>query len=119
MRASSPHPADQRRQPGDRVLVLVSISGKRVKRHQSAYPISKHALKGLCQAMGNEGWGQGIGVTAIGPSWVATDMAAAVTALPGEARTQADDIAALTSQLLQLPDSDVPLELAVSCQRES
>jgi len=102
--------------------VLVSMSGKRVKRHQSAYPISKHALKGLCQAMRNEGWGQGIGVTAIGPSWVATDMAtdmaAAVTALPREARTQADDIATLTSQLLQLADSDV-LELAVSCQRES
>ncbi len=90
-----------------------------MKRHQSAYPISKFALMGLCQAMRNEGWGQSIGVTAIGPSWVATDMAAAVTALPGEARTQADDIAALTSQLLQLPDSDVPLELAVSCQRES
>ena len=70
---------------------------------------------GLCQTMRNDGWDQGIRVTAICPSWVNTDMAAAVQAMPAEAMSQPGDIAALTSQL---PNSCVPFELAVSCNLE-
>jgi NAD(P)-dependent dehydrogenase (short-subunit alcohol dehydrogenase family) len=102
-----------------RIVVLVSMSGKRSKGRFAAYPASKFALMGLCQTMRNEGWEQGIRVTAICPGWVNTDMAAAVQALPADAMTQPADIAALTSQLLQLPNSCVPFELAMNCVLES
>jgi NAD(P)-dependent dehydrogenase (short-subunit alcohol dehydrogenase family) len=102
-----------------RVVVLVSMSGKRSKGRLACYTASKFALMGLCQTMRNEGWEQGIRVTAICPSWVNTDMAAAVNALPATAMTQPDDLAALTSQLLTLPNSCVPFELAVNCTLEA
>ncbi len=101
-----------------RLVVLVSMSGKRAKGRLAGYTASKFALMGLCQTMRNEGWEQGIRVTAICPSWVNTDMAAAVQAMPADAMTQPNDIAALTAQLLQLPNSCVPFELAVSCNLE-
>ncbi len=101
-----------------RVVVLVSMSGKRSKGRLAGYTASKFALMGLCQTMRNEGWEQGIRVTALCPSWVNTDMAAAVNALPKEAMSQPGDIASLTEQLLELPNSCVPFELAVSCNLE-
>ena len=101
-----------------RIVVLVSMSGKRSKGRLAGYTASKFALMGLCQTMRNEGWEQGIRVTAICPSWVNTDMAAAVQAMPAEAMTQPGDIATLTAQLLELPNSCVPFELAVSCNLE-
>ena len=101
-----------------RLVVLVSMSGKRSKGRLAGYTASKFALMGLCQTMRNEGWEQGIRVTAICPSWVNTDMAAAVQAMPAEAMTQPGDIAAITGQLLEMPNSCVPFELAVSCNLE-
>ena len=102
-----------------RIVVLVSMSGKRSKGRLAGYTASKFALMGLCQTMRNEGWEQGIRVTAICPSWVNTDMAAAVNAMPKEAMSQPADIAALTAQLLELPNSCVPFELAVNCNLET
>ena len=102
-----------------RIVVLVSMSGKRSKGRLAGYTASKFALMGLAQTMRNEGWEQGIRVSAICPSWVNTDMAAAVNAMPKAAMTQPQDIAALTSQLLQLPNSCVPFELALNCNLES
>jgi NAD(P)-dependent dehydrogenase (short-subunit alcohol dehydrogenase family) len=73
----------------------------------------------LCQSMRNEGWDAGIRVTAICPGWVNTRMASRVTALPAEAMTQPEDLAALTSQLLRLPASAVPFELTINCVLET
>lgn len=102
-----------------RVVVLVSMSGKRSKGRLAAYTASKFALMGLCQTMRNEGWEQGIRVSAICPGWVNTAMAAAVTAIPREAMTQPQDLASLTAELLRLPNSCVPFELAVNCGLET
>ena len=102
-----------------RIQVLVSMSGKRVKGRMAGYPVSKFALMGLCQSMRNEGWDQGIRVTAICPSWVNTDMARAVTAVEPDAMTQPDDLASLSSTLLRLPDASVPFELAMNCTLET
>jgi NAD(P)-dependent dehydrogenase (short-subunit alcohol dehydrogenase family) len=101
-----------------RVIVLVSMSGKRVKGSLAAYPASKFALMALCQTMRHEGWSAGIRVTAICPGWVNTTMAAAVTAVSPEAMTQPEDLATLTSTLLRLPAAAVPFELAVNCVLE-
>ena len=94
------------------------MSGKRSKGRLAAYTTSKFALLGLCQTMRNEGWEAGIRVTAICPGWVNTDMAAAVQAIPAEAMTQPQDIAALSAELLRLPNSAVPFELAINCTLE-
>lgn len=116
VRAAWPHLAAHGQ---GRVVVLVSMSGKRSKGRLAGYTASKFALMGLCQTMRNEGWEQGIRVTAVCPSWVNTDMAAGVSSLPKPAMTQPQDLAALTSQLLTLPNSCVPFELAVNCTLEA
>jgi len=102
-----------------RILLLASMSGRRVKGRLAAYSASKFALLGLCQAMRNEGWEAGIRVTAICPSWVNTAMAAEVQAMPPEAMTQPEDLAASVAHLLSLPATAVPFEYNLSCQLES
>lgn len=102
-----------------RLVMLVSMSGKRVKGRLAAYGVSKFALLGLCQAMRNEGWESGIRVTALCPGWVNTAMAAAVSSIDKQAMTQPEDLAATVAHLLCLPASAVPFELAVNCLLES
>lgn len=102
-----------------RIQVLVSMSGKRCKGKLAGYSASKFALLGLCQAMRNEGWDQGIRVTAICPGWVNTDMAMGLSPLAPELMTQPGDLACLCAQLLDLPASAVPFELAVNATLEA
>ena len=65
-----------------RIIVLVSMSGKRSKSNLASYSMSKFALMSLCQTMRNEGWNKGIRVTAICPGWVNTDMAKEINQFP-------------------------------------
>ena len=102
-----------------RIQVLVSMSGKRVKGMMAGYPVSKFALMGLCQSMRNQGWNEGIRVTAICPSWVSTDMAASTASLDPDAMTDPRDLASLSSTLLQLPNQSVPFELSLNCSFET
>ena len=102
-----------------RIQVLVSMSGKRVKGMMAGYPVSKFALMGLCQSMRNQGWNQGIRVTAICPSWVSTDMAVSTSPIDPEAMTHPRDLASLSSTLLQLPNQSVPFELSLNCSFEA
>jgi len=102
-----------------RIQVLVSMSGKRSKGRMAGYPVSKFALMALCQTMRNEGWDAGIRVTAFCPSWVNTDMASAISSVPPEAMTQPQDIAELSSTLLQLPNASIPFELMLNCNLEA
>ena len=101
-----------------RIQVLVSMSGKRVKGQMAGYPVSKFALMGLCQSMRNTGWDQGIRVTALCPSWVNTDMAHEVSRVSAVEMTQPSDLAALSSQLLALPNAAIPFEVALNCALE-
>lgn len=101
-----------------RILMLVSMSGRRVKGRLAAYSASKFGLMGLCQAMRNEGWEAGIRVTAICPGWVNTAMASGVQAIRPEAMTQPEDLAATAAHLLALPAAAVPFEFSVSCLLE-
>jgi len=102
-----------------RIVFMVSMSGKRSKGNLAGYSSSKFALMSLCQTIRNEGWGHGIKVTAICPSWVNTDMAAGVKSIPKANMTQPGDIASLTFNLLDLPDSCVPFELLINCNLEN
>ncbi|WP_353291290.1 SDR family NAD(P)-dependent oxidoreductase [Synechococcus sp. M16CYN] len=101
-----------------RIQVFVSMSGKRVKGRMTGYSVSKFALMALCQSMRNEGWERGIRVTALCPSWVNTDMANGQSHISRDAMTQPDDLAMLSSNLLTLPNTAVPFELALNCSLE-
>ena len=98
-----------------RIIVLVSMSGKRSKGNLSGYSMSKFALMSLCQTMRNEGWDKGIRVSTINPGWVNTDMAANVESLPKDKMTQPQDIASLVSKILTLPNTCVPFEVNLNC----
>ncbi|MBW3041661.1 SDR family NAD(P)-dependent oxidoreductase [Prochlorococcus marinus] len=102
-----------------RIIVLVSMSGKRSKGSLASYSMSKFALMSLCQTMRNEGWNKGIRVTAICPGWVNTDMAKEVNSFPKEEMTQPNDIANICSNLLNLANSSVPFEIALNCKLET
>tara|TARA_Y100001968_G_scaffold283116_1_gene281537 strand:- start:1852 stop:2562 length:711 start_codon:yes stop_codon:yes gene_type:complete len=102
-----------------RIIVLVSMSGKRSKSNLAGYSMSKFALMSLCQTMRNEGWEKGIRVTAICPGWVNTDMAKNVKHFPKEEMTQPLDIANICSTLLKLPNSSIPFELSINCNLET
>ena len=101
-----------------RIIILVSMSGKRSKGNLASYSISKFALMSLCQTMRNEGWEKGIRVTAICPGWVNTEMARDINHFPKEEMTQPIDIANICSNLLKLPNSSIPFEIALNCQLE-
>ncbi len=101
-----------------RVIVLISMSGKRSKGSLAGYTASKFALMGLCQTIRNEGWEKGIRVTCICPGWVNTDMAKALVNVGKENMTQPDDIASIVSNILQLPNTCVPFEIPINCNLE-
>ena len=102
-----------------RIIVLVSMSGKRSKGNLASYSMSKFALMSLCQTMRNEGWNRGIRVTAICPGWVNTDMAKEINHFKKKDMTQPSEIAEICSNLLVLPNSSVPFEIAINCQLET
>ena len=101
-----------------RIIVLVSMSGKRSKGDLAAYSSSKFALMSLCQTMKNKGWAQNIRVTAICPSWVNTKMAKNVSSLEKSKMTQPEDIAEICTTILKLPIQSVPFEIALNCNYE-
>ena len=102
-----------------RIIVLVSMSGKRSKGSLASYSMSKFALMSICQTMRNEGWDKGVRVTAICPGWVNTDMAKDIKHFRKEDMTQPNEIANICSNLLMLSNSSVPFEIALNCQLEN
>jgi len=102
-----------------RVMILASLSGKRVKSAKSgSYAVSKFAAVALSHAIRQAGWGLGIRATAICPGFVATDMAHAVTDLSDSDMTKPGDLAAVIAALLDLPNEASVAEFAVNCQLE-
>ncbi len=101
-----------------RIIVMVSMSGKRSKGKLAGYVMSKFALMGLCETMRNEGWEKGIRVTAICPGWVNTDMSKGINVIKKDEMTQPEDIGKLCCQLLNMPNSSIPFEIKINCNLE-
>ena len=102
-----------------RIIVLVSMSGKRSKGDLAAYSSSKFALMSLCQTMKNKGWEQNIRITAVCPSWVNTKMAENIASIEKNKMSQPEDIAEICSTILKLPTQSVPFEIALNCNYET
>ncbi|BCI65821.1 SDR family NAD(P)-dependent oxidoreductase [Acetobacter aceti] len=102
-----------------RVVLLSSMSGKRVKSPRSStYAISKFAVTGLAAAVRRTGWADGIRSTVVCPGYVATDMTSKVAGWRPEDMTQPEDIAAMVSATLNLPNNASVSELCFTCQDE-
>jgi NAD(P)-dependent dehydrogenase (short-subunit alcohol dehydrogenase family) len=102
-----------------RVMLLGSLSGKRVKSARSgAYSVSKFAAVGLAHALRHAGFDAGIRATAICPGFVATDMAMALTERDSTAMTQPQDLARVIEMLIELPNEASVAEFCVNCQLE-
>ncbi|MFT8769429.1 MAG: SDR family NAD(P)-dependent oxidoreductase [Gluconobacter cerinus] len=102
-----------------RVVLLSSMSGKRVKSARSGpYAITKFAVTGLAAAIRRTGWNDGIRSIVVCPSFVATDMTSNVDGWALEEMTQPVDIAAMIAATLDLPNAASVSELCFTCQDE-
>lgn len=98
-----------------RIVMLVSLSGKRVKAERSSlYSMSKFAALALAHGLRKIGDADGIRCTAICPGFVATDMGTALTEVPAEKMTQPEDIAHLVRTVLELPSTTSIAEIPVN-----
>lgn len=102
-----------------RVIVLASLSGKRVKSARSgSYSMSKFAAVALAHGLRHAGFDKGIRATAICPGFVATDMALSLTDRPAEAMTSPHDLARIAALLIDLPNEASVAEFCINCQLE-
>lgn len=102
-----------------RVILLASLSGKRVRSAQSgSYAVTKFAAVGLAHALRHAGFDKGIRATAICPGFVATDMTASITERAADAMTQPEDLARVIEMLIDLPNEASVAEFCVNCQLE-
>lgn len=102
-----------------RIVVIASLSGKRVKSEKSAsYAMTKHAAVALVHGLRHAGWSHGVRATAVCPGFVATDMARAATDLPEDRMTRPADVAKLVSLALDTPNEACLPELHVNCNLE-
>lgn len=102
-----------------RVIILASLSGKRVKSAKSGgYSMSKFAAVALAHGLRHAGFDQGVRATAVCPGFVATDMALALTDRPADAMTSPEDLARIIALLIDLPNETSVAEFCVNCQPE-
>ncbi|NVN09990.1 SDR family NAD(P)-dependent oxidoreductase [Nguyenibacter vanlangensis] len=102
-----------------RVVVIASLSGKRVKSAESGpYAMTKHAAVALAHSIKRTGWAAGIRATAVCPGFVATDMARSITTRADETMTQPQDVARMIAAVLDLPNTANVSELCISCSEE-
>ncbi|QRI66236.1 SDR family NAD(P)-dependent oxidoreductase (plasmid) [Shinella sp. PSBB067] len=102
-----------------RVVIVASLSGKRVKSALSgSYSMSKFAAVALAHGIRHAGFDAGIRATAVCPGFVATDMGLSLSGRPAEAMTSPDDLARVVSMLIDLPNEASVAEFAVNCQAE-
>ncbi|PTV95446.1 NADP-dependent 3-hydroxy acid dehydrogenase YdfG [Rhodobacter aestuarii] len=102
-----------------RVIVLASLSGKRVKGARSgAYAMTKFAAVGLAHALRHTGFEDGIRATAVCPGFVATDMGLGLSDRAAAAMTQPEDLARIIEMLIDLPNEASVAEFCVNCQLE-
>lgn len=98
-----------------RVIIVSSLSGKRVKSAiSSLYSVSKFAATGLAHALRHTGFELGIRATAVCPGFVATDMGLPLTTRTAEELTDPADIGRAVHFLIELPNNSSVAEFAVN-----
>ena len=89
-----------------RIILLVSLSGKRVRSAASAsYAVTKHAALALSHGLRRKGWEDGVRATAICPGRVRTNMTSGVTGIAPENMTQPENVAEMVGLALDMPNT--------------
>ena len=102
-----------------RVILLVSLSGKRVRSAASAsYAVTKHAALALSHGLRQKGWADGVRATAICPGRVRTNMTRGVSGIAPEDMTQPVNVAEMVELALDLPNTASLAEMMVNCAPE-
>ncbi|HWK43819.1 MAG TPA: SDR family NAD(P)-dependent oxidoreductase [Stellaceae bacterium] len=101
-----------------RVVIVASLSGKRVRNLNAGYQMTKFAAVGLAHAIRRAGWEHGVRATALCPGYVRTDMALALGAMAEDAMSDPDEIAALVLHVVGMSNTASMAELAVNCAFE-
>lgn len=109
---------DLRRSGTGRMLLVASMSGKRVRNQQVAYTESKFAVLGLAHTVRQQAWDDGVRVCVLCPSFVRTDMTASVTKVDAAEMTPPETIADLIRTMIELPNTASVAELLVNCRLE-
>lgn len=115
IRLALPH---LRRAGSGRIVNVSSLSGKRVRNENAGYAMSKFALMALTHATRRIAWDDGVRVTAVCPSFVATDLTAGVTKVTRAEMIDPDDLAEIVALALALPNTAAIAELLVNCRLE-
>ena len=100
-----------------RVVVLASLSGKRVLGLNAGYQMTKHAAVALSHAARRAGWDRGVRACAVCPGFVATDLTLNHD-IPRHEITQPEDLARLVADVVTLPNSASVAELHVNWRYE-
>ena len=102
-----------------RVIILASLSGKRVKSADSGlYAMTKFAAVALSHGIRQSGYHLGIRATAVCPGFVSTDMARAITSRDAETMTRPEELAEVVAMLIGLSNTASVAEFCVSCALE-
>lgn len=102
-----------------RVIILASLSGKRLLSDSLGYPASKFAALALTHAVRRAGWADGVRATAICPGMVDTDMVADKPVPEGEFKIEPEAIAESVAYLLSLPNNASVAELLINSRLEA
>ena len=114
-RACLPH----LRQSGKgRIINVSSLSGKRLRNSNAAYAMTKFAIMALTHATRQTGWEDGVRVTALCPSFVATDLTAEVVKIGRAEMIAPEDLAEIAAMLISLPNTAAIAEVLVNCRLE-
>jgi NAD(P)-dependent dehydrogenase (short-subunit alcohol dehydrogenase family) len=100
------------------LINTTSVCGVHAFAFTGAYSATKFGLMGLNEALFRELAEEGIKVTAIGPSWVNTDMAAACP-FPLSEAIQPEDIYKTVKYLLSLSANACPREIILECLKNT
>jgi NAD(P)-dependent dehydrogenase (short-subunit alcohol dehydrogenase family) len=102
-----------------RVIILASLSGKRVKSADSGlYAMTKFAAVALAHGIRQSGYARGIRATAVCPSFVRTDMARAISGEVEHLMTSPEELAEIIAMLIGLSNTASVAEFAVNWQLE-
>ena len=101
-----------------RVVVVASLSGKRVRNLNAGYQMTKFAAVGLAHAIRRAGWDDGIRATAFCPGYVRTDMARALDTTDETVMSDPDEVAHLVREVVDRSNTASVAELTVNCAFE-
>ena len=80
--------------------------------------MTKFAIMALTHATRQTGWEDGVRVTALCPSFVATDLTAEVVKIGRAEMIAPEDLAEIAAMLISLPNTAAIAEVLVNCRLE-